>query len=243
MNIILWIVIIIFGLALLYFLIPGFFALFVNTKKEYKRESKLYRFLLNSASAIGLWFMRVRVHISGIEKLPKGEKLLFVGNHRSNFDPIVTWYALRAWNISYISKSGNFKIPIFGRIIRRCCFLSIDRRSPMQAIKTISQAAELLKEEEVSIGVYLEGTRSKNGELLPFHSGVFRIAQKGNASIAVIAIEGTERIHKNYPFHRSRVELTVVDVIPAEQVSRTRTNELCEMIKEELEDSLKEKMT
>ena len=137
MKYILWILSIILGLALLYFLIPGFFALFVNPKKEYKKDSKLYRFLLNMASVIGLWFMRVRIHVSGTEKLPKDEKLLFVGNHRSNFDPIITWYVLRDWKISYISKAGNFKIPIFGRIIRRCCFMTIDRENARKAIGTM----------------------------------------------------------------------------------------------------------
>ena len=239
MKYILWILSIILGLALLYFLIPGFFALFVNPKKEYKKDSKLYRLLLNMASVIGLWFMRVRIHVSGTEKLPKDEKLLFVGNHRSNFDPIITWYALRDWKISYISKSGNFKIPIFGRIIRRCCFMAIDRESPRKAINTINQASELLKEQEVSIGVYPEGTRSKNGELLPFHNGVLRIAQKANTSIAVIVLNGTEKIHNNYPFQRTKVEMTVAEVIPAEQVCSARSAELGDKVRDIIENSLK----
>ena len=239
MKVVLWILGIILGLALLYFIIPGFFALFVNPKKEYKKDSRLYRFLLNVASGIGLWVMRVKVRVNGTEKLPKGQKLLFVGNHRSNFDPIITWYMFRDWNISFISKAGNFKIPIFGRLIRRCCFMVIDRENPRKAIGTINSAGELLKSGEVSIGVYPEGTRSKSGELLPFHSGVLRIAQKGNAGIAIIAMKGTERIHKNYPFRASHIEVEVLDVIPAEQVATTRTNDLSEMIREKLENSLK----
>lgn len=239
MKVVLWVLGIILGFALLYFIIPGFFALFVNPKKEYKKDSKLYRFLLNAASGIGLWVMRVKVHVNGVEKLPKGQKLLFVGNHRSNFDPIITWYMFRDWNISFISKAGNFKIPIFGRLIRRCCFMVIDRENPRKAISTINSASELLKSGEVSIGVYPEGTRSKTGELLPFHSGVLRIAQKGNAGIAIIAMKGTERIHKNYPFRASHIEVEVLDVIPAEQVATTRTNDLSEMIREKLENSLK----
>ena len=239
MKIVLWIASIILGLALLYFLIPGFFALFVNPKKNYTKDSKLYRTLLNAASVIALKIMRVKIQVSGAEKLPHGQKHLFVGNHRSNFDPIVTWYALRDWKISYISKSGNFKIPIFGRIIRRCCFMAIDRESPRKAINTINQASELLKAQEVSVGVYPEGTRSKNGELLPFHSGVLRIAQKANASIAVVVLKGTEKIHKNYPFHRTCVEMIIAEVIPAEQVCSTRSAELGDKVRDIIENSLK----
>ena len=239
MKIVLWIVSIILGIALLYFLIPGFFALFVNPKKNYTNDSKLFRTILNAVSVIALRIMRVKIQVSGAEKLPHGQKLLFVGNHRSNFDPIITWYALRDWKISYISKSGNFKIPIFGRIIRRCCFMAIDRESPRKAINTINQASELLKEQEVSIGVYPEGTRSKNGVLLPFHSGVLRIAQKANASIAVVVLKGTEKIHKNYPFHRTYVEMTIAEVIPSEQVSSTRSAELGDKIRNIIENNLK----
>ena len=239
MKIVLWILSIFFGLALLYFLIPGFFALFVNPNKNYDKDSTLYRTLLNAESVIALKILRVKVHVSGADKLPHGQKLLFVGNHRSNFDPIITWYALRDWKISYISKSGNFKIPIFGRIIRRCCFMAIDRESPRKAINTINQASELLKAQEVSVGVYPEGTRSKNGVLLPFHNGVLRIAQKANASIAVVVLKGTEKIHKNYPFHRTYVEMTIAEVIPAEQVCSTRSAELGDKVRDIIENSLK----
>lgn len=239
MKIVLWIVSIILGLALLYFLIPGFFALFVNPKKNYTNDSKLFRTILNAVSVIALKIMRVKIQVSGEEKLPHGQKLLFVGNHRSNFDPIITWYSLRDWKIAYISKASNFKIPIFGRIIRRCCFMAIDRESPRKAINTINQASELLKSKEVSVGVYPEGTRSKNGELLPFHNGVLRVAQKANASIAVVILKGTEKIHKNYPFHRTYVEMTIAEVIPSEQVSSIRSAELGDKVRNIIENNLK----
>ena len=239
MKIVLWIVSIILGLALLYFMIPGFFALFVNPKKNYTNDSKLFRTILNAVSVIALKIMRVKIQVSGAEKLPHGQKLLFVGNHRSNFDPIITWYSLRDWKIAYISKASNFKIPIFGRIIRRCCFMAIDRESPRKANNTINQASELLKSKEVSVGVYPEGTRSKNGELLPFHNGVLRIAQKANASIAVVMLNGTEKIHKNYPLRRTYVEMTIADVIPSEQVSSTRSSELGDKVRNIIENNLK----
>ena len=103
---------------------------------------------------------------------------MFVGNHRSNFDPIIEWLVLKPWDIAFISKGENFKIPFFGRIIRKCCFMPIDRENPRKALRTINKASDLLQSGEVSIGVYPEGTRSKTGELLPFHDGVFHIAKK-----------------------------------------------------------------
>lgn len=199
-------------------------ALFVDTNKQYAKQSRLYRFILNSATAIALKPMRVRVHVSGKEKLPKDQKILFVSNHISNFDPIVTWYAFRDRDISFISKPENFNVPVFGRIIRKCCFLPIDRENPRKAMTTINNAAKLLSEQEVSIGVYPEGTRSKSGELLPFHSGVFKIAQKANAPIAVIYVRGTEQIHKNYLRRTTDVYVDVLQVISKETIKEKGTH-------------------
>ena len=205
----------------LYVLFLGVCALLVDPGKVYDKNSRFYRFLLDSATAAAMKLLRIRVHVSGIEKIPKDTKLLFVSNHRSNFDPIITWYALKKWEIAFVSKPENFKVPFFGRIIRKCCFMPIDRENPRNAIVTINRAAKLLKKQEVSIGVYPEGTRSKTCELLPFHNGVFKIAQKAEAPVVVLSITGTEKIAKAAPFRRSDVYLDVLEVFS--NIKETKT--------------------
>jgi len=205
----------------LYVLLLGVCSLLVDPGKAYDKNSRFYRFLLDSATAVAMKLLRIRVHVSGIEKIPKDTKLLFVSNHRSNFDPIITWYALKKWEIAFVSKPENFKVPFFGRIIRKCCFMPIDRENPRNAIVTINRAAKLLKKQEVSIGVYPEGTRSKTCELLPFHNGGFKIAQKAEAPIVVLSITGTEKIAKAAPFRRSDVYLDVLEVFS--NIKETKT--------------------
>lgn len=222
----------------LYVLLLGVCSLLVNPGKEYDKNSSFYRFILDSATVAAMKLLRIHVHVSGIEKIPKDTKLLFVSNHRSNFDPLITWYALKKWKLAFISKPENFKIPFFGRIIRRCCFLPIDRENPRNAMATINRAAKLLKKQEVSIGVYPEGTRSKTCELLPFHNGVFKIAQKSDAPIVVLAISGTEKICKNYPFRHTDVYIDVLEVLSVEQVKATKTDIIGEKIKTEMENHL-----
>lgn len=222
-----------FAIVLLYILFLFVCSWFVNSQREYDTHSRFYRALLNGATAIGIKVMRIRIHTTGLEKIPTGTKnILFVSNHRSNFDPIVTWHVLKKWQPSFVSKAANFNIPIFGRFIRKCCFLAIDRENPRNALKTIRKAAELLLKGEVSIGIYPEGTRSKNCVLLPFHNGVFKIAKKADAPIAVLAIAGTEQIHRNYPLHHTDVYLDVLDVLSAEQVKHTKTDVIGQQIRE-----------
>ena len=218
-------------LLLLYFLFLGVCALLVNPEKEYEKNSLFYRFLLDSATAAAMKLLRIRVHVSGMDKIPKNTKVLFVCNHRSNFDPLITWNALKKWKIAFVSKPENFKVPFFGRIIRKCCFLPIDRENPRKAIVTINKAAKLLKKQEVSVGIYPEGTRSKKCELLPFHNGVFKIAQKAEAPIVVLSITGTEKISQRTPFQPTNVYLDVLEVFPGENIKEMKTEIIGMMVR------------
>ena len=91
--------------------------------------------------------------------MPKNERFLLVGNHISNFDSIVQWRVLRKERLAFISKESNFKIPFFGRLARRCCFLEIDRANPRNAVKTVEDAVEMIKEDKV---VFSEITETLN---------------------------------------------------------------------------------
>ena len=233
--ILLYILGVLLALLLLYILFLGICCLFIDPDKAYEKNSPFYRFLLDSATAAAMKLLRIRVHVSGMEKIPKDTKVLFVSNHRSNFDPIVTWYALKKWKIAFISKPSNFKIPFFGRIIRKCCFIPIDRENPRNAIVTINKAAKLLKKQEVSIGIYPEGTRSKNGQLLPFHNGVFKIAQKAEAAMVVLCVTGTENISKQTPFRRTDVYLDVLEVFSAQGIKETKTEMIGTAIRRQIE--------
>lgn len=222
---------VIISLTAVYILLLWISSLLVKTDREYSENSRYFRWLLNSATGAMILVLRIRLKVTGTEKLPQG-RFLLVSNHRSNFDPILTWFVLRKKDLAFVSKKENFDVPIFGRFIRKCCFMAIDRENPRNAIRTIDKAAELLKEEEVSVGIYPEGTRSKEGVLLPFHPGVFKIAQKAKVPVVVMTVDGTENIHRNTPFHKTVVNLDILDVISAEKVTSERTAIISEDVRE-----------
>lgn len=116
--------------------------------------------------------------------------------------------------------------------------MAIDRENPRNAMKTILKAAELLKQDEVSVAVYPEGTRSKSCELLPFHNGVFKIAQKAEVPIVVVAVRGTETIHKKYIRHRSDVWIDIIDVLSAEEIKGSRSKDIGDRVYGDLQDWL-----
>lgn len=239
MNVVLIVLLSLLSLYLVYLAFLSVCALLV-TKKEYERDSSFYRAILDNSTRNILKLLRIHVHVRGMEKVPEGEKCLFVSNHRSNYDPIITWYVFKKWHLAFISKKENFSVPIFGRIIRRCCFLSIDRRNIRNAAGTIRKAGELLKKREVSIGCYPEGTRSRTGVLLPFHDCMFKIAILGEAPIVVLAVSGTENIFRNIKrFRRSDVTLDVLEVIPSSRACAMKSSEIGEETRAMMEDDLK----
>lgn len=225
----------ILALLILPFLFLTLFTLPINPNKEYERESPFYRGLLTGCSLILLKLIGAKFIVSGEEKIPKTGRFLFVSNHRSNFDPIISWTLLRKRsNISFISKKENFNIPWFGRIIGRCCFMAIDRENPRNAMKTLHKAALMLKEDRASVGVYPEGTRSRELKLLPFHNGVFGIAKEAEVPIVVAVMRGTEKIKENFPFHSTVIYVDYVDVITPREAAEAKRSDIGERVRQSM---------
>ena len=232
--IILYIILAFIGIVALWFLLLYVSGLFIDTSKEYDTNSRYYRFLLNFSTAIGMKVCRIRIKTSGMEKLPQSGRFLLVSNHRSNFDPLITWHIFAKYDLAFISKPENFKIPFFGKIIRKCCFMSIDRHDSEKANITKERAAMLLKNDIVNVAVYPEGTRSKTGDMLPFHNGIFNIAKEAGVPIVVMTLKGTPDIKSNYPWHRSDIDLDVIEFISSEDVAAHTPHELGVHVRESM---------
>lgn len=242
LNILMCVLFVVLGIVALLaflFLLVGFLSLFADRNKVYDKESKFYRFLLTYSTAIARVLLRIKLDVKGMDKVPEG-RFLLVSNHRSKFDPILTWLVFAKQHIAFISKYSNFKVPIFGRIIRKCCFMGIDRDNPREALKTINQAVKLIKNNEVSVGVYPEGTRNYEAGLLPFHNAVFKIAVKAKVPIVILTVKDADKIQHNYPFKRSVVYFDVCGVIPAERVASMKTADIGKYVENVMMKSLEE---
>ncbi|MBQ9825782.1 MAG: 1-acyl-sn-glycerol-3-phosphate acyltransferase [Firmicutes bacterium] len=224
MMIVLYVICAILALVILWFALLFVSGLFIDKNKEYNTNSRYYRFLLNFSTAIAMWLIRIRIITTGKELIPEG-RFLLVSNHRSNYDPLITWHALAEYDLAFISKIENFSVPFFGKIIRKCCFMSIDRKDPEKANVTKERAAMLMKTGAVSVAVYPEGTRSKTGEMLPFHNGLFNMAKEADVPVVVMTLHGTPAIKDNFP-KRSVVHLDIVETIPVEDVRALTPHDL-----------------
>lgn len=218
------------GVLILHVLFLFILSLFVKDK-DYDKVNKFYRAVFMYCMRIAMFLSNLKIKTVGKEKLNCiNGKFLLVGNHRSDYDPFVTTLGLNLKDTAFISKPENFKIPFFGKIARKCLYTSIDRENARNALKTINRAAELIKSGVVSYAVYPEGTRSKNKSLLPFHDGVFKIAQKAEAPIVVVGVRGTEIVHARAPWKKTVVYVEVLEVIDKERVKALSSHELSDAV-------------
>lgn len=181
--------------------------------------------------------LRVKIEFKGMEKFPN-EPFVLVSNHISNFDPVVVLAKVKGRKIAFISKPSNFKIPVAGPYTHNAGFLAIDRENAMRAMRTIKRASELVVSEQMIMGIYPEGTRSKTGELLEFKEGAFLLAKRANAPVVVVTTKGTNQIAKNKIFKSTKVELDVIEVIDKETVNHSKLSDLSAHVRESIANAL-----
>lgn len=144
------------------------------------------------------------VTVIGEENVPQNEAVLYIGNHRSYFDVVLT-YARCPGLTSYMAKKEIRRIPLLATWMRFLHCLFLDRKDIKQGLKTILSAIELIKK-GISVFIFPEGTRctgAEQTELLPFHEGSFKVATKTDCLIVPVAITNTSKIFEDHiPFIR-----------------------------------------
>lgn len=194
-----------------------------------KATYRVYQWFIHHTLQWVLSILGVCYTVTGLDKLPTDRPFLWVCNHRHALDPVVTLAALSQWSVAFIAKPGAFKIPVIGAIMRRVCFLPINRESARAAVTTIKQAAALISQKPgISVGIYPEGTRSRNGVLLPFHAGSFKIAAMAHCPVVVAALQ----MEKGLLGLPRQVKLSVVDVMEETFVQEHKTDVLAERARE-----------
>ncbi len=210
--------------------------LFADSSNPCTRRRPAYRRAAAWTASLTMGMLRVHPCISG-EPLPEG-RFFIVSNHISNVDPIICIDRFRDREIAFISKPENFKMPVVGKLIHHCNYLPIDRDNARNAMRTINTAAELMKNDICSFGVYPEGTRSRTGKVGEFHDGVFRAATKAQVPIVVATVRDTDKITKRFPFRSTKVYFNIERIITPEEYKDLNYHEIGGMARQIILDSL-----
>ncbi|SFR62241.1 lysophospholipid acyltransferase family protein [Anaeromicropila populeti] len=168
-----------------------------NVEAKKKVTQKIVVWALNGI----LFIAGVRKRVYGLENVPKNTPVLYVANHRSYFD-IVVGYTTVPTITSFISKKGLAKVPCISHWMKLLKCLFLDREDIKQGLQTILQGIDQMKD-GYSIFIMPEGTRNHTDELLPFHEGSFKFAQKTGFPIVPVVMTHTDDIwEKHMPWIR-----------------------------------------
>tara|TARA_R110000868_G_scaffold392875_1_gene663714 strand:+ start:26060 stop:26788 length:729 start_codon:yes stop_codon:yes gene_type:complete len=121
-----------------------------------------------------------------------GKQYIVMCNHTSVYDIPLSIIALDA-SVRMVAKKELSRIPIFGHAMQRNDFVFIDRKNRHQAIKDLEAAAEKMRQ-GIVVWIAPEGTRSRDGKLLPFKKGGFMMALQTGATIVPVGIRGAHEI-------------------------------------------------
>lgn len=229
------------GLLVLFVLVLFISTRFIDRKKLLEKPSAYFRFMINQFCRLAFAVCGVRVHVTGLEKVPQGSRFLLVSNHLFAFDPLIYFYALPNSELGFISKKENFSMVMVAEVMRALLCLPIDRENDRSALKTILKAIQFLKEDKTSIAVFPEGHRSEDGELQEFRSGSFKIAQKAQVPIVVCVLANTPAILKNLFRKRTDVYLDVLDIIPAEDLEGVTTAQISSRVHDTMEKGIRKR--
>lgn len=222
--------------VLLFLLAAAFLFLvcgFVDLDKPQEKDSKFYRSIMYPYIELLMNLMLIRLHTEGLEKTPKEGRFMLVCNHLFLADPGIVLHCFKKSQLAFISKKENMNLPVINKFMHKIMCQMLERDNDRQALKVILKCIQLIKEDEVSIGVFPEGYTSKDGKLHPFRSGVFKIAQKADVPIVVCTIQGTrEMFHNAKRLKPTDVHLHLVDIIPAQELKGRTTVEIADRVYE-----------
>ena len=144
-----------------------------------------------------LFLAGTKVVIKGEENVPKNEPVLYVGNHRSYFDIVITYSRVPDLT-GYIAKKEMLRWPLLVNWMKNLHCLFLDRQDVKQGLKTILTAIDKVKA-GISICIFPEGTRNRvNDTFMEFHEGSFKVASKSGCAVVPMAIYNSAAIFEDH---------------------------------------------
>lgn len=188
--------------------VTGLIALSASICTLFDSTGRLYAAHARFWSRFGLALNNTPVELRGVEHLPDGPFIL-MSNHQSNFD-ILALISTIPRRIYWIAKKELFDIPVFGSSMRRGGYIPLDRSDGRKALKSMENAAAIIRQGS-SVVMFPEGTRSRDGRLLPFKRGGFMLAVRAGVPVIPVTINGSGKVNPGgvIKLHSGSITLTL----------------------------------
>lgn len=203
-----------FGLVFLGFHLAGLIAYRNRNRKSLLRMKEYFSLFIMR----GLLILNNRVRFENSQDLPDNRPLLIVTNHQSIYDiPPIIWYLRKHHPLFVAKKELSRGIPFVSYVLRHSGAALIDRGNSRQALKAISEMGAIAHRERLSMVIFPEGTRSKNGRIKSFAwKGLATLLKTcPDALIVPIAINNTWKLHRHKSFAISSGNELTWKVLPS----------------------------
>jgi 1-acyl-sn-glycerol-3-phosphate acyltransferase len=162
------------------------FGLFDSHGKSAYRISRIW-------TALILRMGGIVVKVRGSENIDPRQQYVFMVNHQSNLDIPILVQSLRDFQLRWIAKRELVWIPFFGWAMWASGHITVNRADPLDGFRSLNRAKERLAA-GISIVVFPEGTRSRDGKLLRFKKGGFLLAAQSNRPVVPVTINGSRQV-------------------------------------------------
>ena len=186
------------------------------------------------------WGAFSRIHARGFSRLTWDQSAILMANHESYLD-VPALIASCPVPLRFVARKAVFRAPIMGQAMWATGQIPLDRSNRAKAIESLSSAAGQIAHGRTVL-VFPEGTRSKNGDLLPFKKGGFMLALESGAPIIPVGLSGTRRVvpRGSWRFHAASVGIVVGDPIPTKNLGAEDRDWLMETVQLEIQRAREE---
>jgi 1-acyl-sn-glycerol-3-phosphate acyltransferase len=176
----------------------------------------------------------IKLDVHGLEHLKPGQPYIFISNHQSTFD-IMSCLAVIPGAARFIAKQELFRVPVFAQGMRAVGMIPIDRGNSKKARESLDKAIVEIKQ-GVSVIIFPEGTRSKDGNIQPFKKGGFVLALKGGIPIVPMVISGAMQImrKKSMFLDKGTIRLEFLHPVDTTQYSYDQRNRLLQEVRTQI---------
>ena len=216
LNLIFWTLL--FGLS-------SFFTILLTGKKE---NFKFFGVIWGKTLS---FIFNIKLIVKGKHNL-QDRNYIFASNHASLIDIPLLLIAVNRYTV-FIAKSELSKIPIFKSILDMAGFIFVDRKNNDNAVKSMNNLMDDIKKIPRSVAIFPEGTRTSDGDLLPFKKGAAIFAINTDIPVIPVAISGTFSWSKKKIFDMSQsvISFEFGEPIVTENYSFDDRDHLTERIK------------
>lgn len=198
-----------------------------NLPEFKEKPNKFFQVFMVLYMNVGRRLCNVRLKKVNMDLLPKNEKFVFVANHRSDMDPVISVSALGHNYTAYVSKKEIWKAPVLSMWMYNNGYMFMDRDDPRQSIRVIRRACEIIDKQLADVGIFPEGTRNKdeNSPLGEFKPGALKIVERTKAPLVIACMTNTDVVKKRWP-RRTTCYFKVIKVMYYDDYKDMNTQEL-----------------